>query len=69
MKNIAYYEAERERLEQRIQKAMKAQVIVNHKICDNVSFIGDKGTYSPHRLQHVSVRYLSGAFDVNNLAI
>lgn len=69
MKNIAYYEAERERLEQRINKAMKAQVIVNHKIYDNVTFICDKEKYSPHRLQHVSVRYLSGAFEVNNLAI
>ena len=62
-------EAERERLAQRINKAMKAQVIVNHKIYDNVTFICDKEKYSPHRLQHVSVRYLSGAFEVNNLAI
>ena len=59
----------RERLAQRINKAMKAQVIVNHKIYDNVTFICDKEKYSPHRLQHVSVRYLSGAFEVNNLAI
>ena len=69
MKNIAYYEAERERLAQRINKAMKAQVIVNHKIYDNVTFICDKEKYSPHRLQHVSVTYMSGAFEVNNLAI
>ena len=69
MKLLVYLDTEREQLYQRICKAAKAQVIVNHEIYQNVTFICNNENYSPAQLSHVVVKFAKGYFKVDNLVV
>ena len=69
MKLLVYLDTEREQLYQRICKAAKAQVIVNHEIYQNVTFICNNENYSPAQLSHVVVKFAKGYFEVDNLVV
>ncbi|MGN0480562.1 MAG: DUF342 domain-containing protein [Lachnospiraceae bacterium] len=67
MKKIVQLEEDRDLLNERMTKAVRAQVVVSDCIYDNVTFVCDGFKYSPNKLKHVSVKYMSGTFQINSL--